>query len=128
MSSGRPFTERRRVARQKSFIRGRAFFNHRRSSIDCIVRDFTKDGARLEFAELPSLPDVFEVFIPSKDEFLHARAIWHKGPDIGVRWALEGTNTALADVQRSSDPINDRLTRLEHEVAALRQRLDALQG
>jgi hypothetical protein len=37
--------ERRALARHKTFIKGRIYFNNRLSSMDCIVRDITDRGA-----------------------------------------------------------------------------------
>jgi hypothetical protein len=121
-------TERRSTPRHKSFIRGRVLFNHRRSSMDCIIREFTKSGARLEFSEAPVLPEAFEVHVPSKDEYFQAHAIWHKGHDIGIAWAPEEVPLSPPESHRSADPLRDRVTKLEHEVAMIRKRLDALQG
>ena len=43
--------EHREAVRHKSFIQGRVCFNHSRSSMDCIIREFAPDRARLEFSE-----------------------------------------------------------------------------
>ena len=94
--------------------------------MDCIVREFTNMGARLEFSEFPALPDAFEVFIPTRDEYFQARTIWHKSNDVGVAWSPEGIFLPHRDCDRSSSPIEDRVTRLEHEVALLRKQLGEL--
>ena len=49
--------ERRRVARQKSFLRGMVYFNNRRSVLDCLVRDISPYGARLVFSVTVATPD-----------------------------------------------------------------------
>lgn len=121
--------ERRAIVRHKTFIRGRIYFNNRLSSMDCIVRDFTSHGGRLEFSETIPLPDVFEIYMPNKDEYFHARVEWRKGNHIGVSWSSERTLKAQAENGgRIEHPIADRLAKLEHEVAVLQKRLDALQG
>ena len=43
--------ERRSIVRHKTFINGRIYFNNRLSSMDCIVRDLTDNGSRLEFSK-----------------------------------------------------------------------------
>jgi hypothetical protein len=120
--------ERRSIPRQKSFFRGRVLFDHRRLTRDCIIRDFSKIGARLAFAETTSLPDAFEVYVPSKDEYRQAHAKWHKGNDIGVAWALEEEPRSPPEGHRSADPLGERLTKLEQEVAMILKRLDAIRG
>jgi hypothetical protein len=121
--------ERRAIVRQKSFMLGRVLFNRRQSSMDCLIRDFTKIGARLHFPEMGSLPDTFELYVPSKDEYFQAHAIWHKGSDVGVAWTPEkSTATPPGGGYQSADPIGDRLAKVEHDVALLHKRLDALQA
>jgi hypothetical protein len=118
--------ERRAALRHKSFIQGRIYFNHRRSSMDCIIREFTDIGARLEFSDVAALPDIFEVYVPSKDRYFQARAVWHRGNTIGVSWMPEVSSDPAPESFHTVDPIADRVMRLEHEVATLRKRLDAL--
>ena len=43
--------ERRLSARKKSFLQGRVYYNSRRSSVDCLVRDISDEGAKLVFGE-----------------------------------------------------------------------------
>jgi hypothetical protein len=119
-------TERRAALRHKSFIQGRIYFNHRRSSMDCVIREFTDIGARLEFSDVAALPDAFEVFVPSKDQYFQAQAVWHKGSTIGVSWMPEGSIHPAPESLHTADPMADRVARLEHEMATLRKRLDAL--
>jgi hypothetical protein len=84
--------------------------------MDCLIRDFTKIGAHLHFPEMGSLPDTFELYVPSKDEYFQAHAIWHKGSDVGVAWAPERpTATPPGGGYQSTDPIGDRLAKVEHE-------------
>jgi len=64
--------ERRAYPRHKTLIKGRIYFNNRLSSMDCIVRDIGENGSRLEFSENVTLPDVFELYLPNKDEYFQA--------------------------------------------------------
>ncbi len=124
--------ERRAVPRHKTFIKGRIYFNNRLSSLDCIVRNVTGHGARLEVSENVPLPDAFEIYLPNKDEYFHARIEWHRGENIGVSWNSERTPKQWPEGgsgnSRTGDPIADRVAKLERDVAVLQKRLDALQG
>ena len=81
--------ERRELVRHKTFIKGRIYFNNRLSSVDCIVRDMTERGARLQVPESVAVPDAFEIYLPNKDEQFRAQAQWRKGDQIGVSWMPE---------------------------------------
>ena len=119
--------ERRSIVRHKTFIKGRIFFNNRRSSMDCIVRDVTDNGSRLEFSESVALPETFELYMPNKDEYFRARIEWRKGNNIGVSWTPEDTLNPRPESGRSDRQLADKVARLEREIALLHKRLDAIE-
>src|SRR5438067_1100687 len=59
-------TERRTSARKRSFLTGRVYYNHRRATIDCLVRDISGRGAKLVFGEQVAVPDVIELYLPGR--------------------------------------------------------------
>src|SRR3954465_5789330 len=79
--------ERRRMARQKSFLRGMIYFNNRRNAVDCLVRDISPYGARLIFSDAVTTPDVLELYIPQKEQTLRVQVIWRHGQEAGVAFA-----------------------------------------
>ena len=119
--------ERRAHPRHKAFIKGRIYFNNRLSSMDCIVRETSEQGARLEFSANVTLPDAFELYLPNKDQYFRAHVIWRKANDIGVAWTPEKTINPRSETVGTDHHLADRVTRLEREMAALQKRLDALE-
>jgi hypothetical protein len=117
--------ERRALPRHKTFIQGRIYFNNRLSSTDCIVRELAESGSRLEVSETVTLPDTFELYLPTKDEYFHAKVEWRRGNSVGISWAREPLTGQTAE--QSDAHLVDRLAKLEREVASLRKRLDSLQ-
>jgi hypothetical protein len=118
--------ERRASARHKTFIKGRILFNNRLSSMDCIVRDISDTGSRLEFSENVVLPDAFELYIPHKDGHFQAQVRWRKGDNIGVSWRPDYALAPATEQGRPEHSVIDSGAKLELEVALLRKRLDAL--
>jgi hypothetical protein len=118
--------ERRANLRHKTFIKGRIYFNNRLSSMDCIVREVSEHGSRLEFSENPALPDVFELYLPNKDEYFQAHVIWRKGNYIGIASTPETILNQRPESGRTDYHLADRVTKLEREVALLLKRIDAL--
>jgi PilZ domain len=117
--------ERRALVRHKTFIKGRIYFNNRLTSVDCIVRDMTDKGARLQVPESVAVPDVFEIYLPNKEEQFRAQAQWRKGDQIGVSWSSEGASRHKAESGGQNErSLADRVARLEQEVAALQRRLE----
>ena len=119
--------ERRTLARHKTFIKGRIYFNNRLSSVDCIVRDLADIGGRLEVPENVTIPDSFELYIPTRDEHFQARVKWRKGNNLGIAWGAEQNAKLGIDTAGSDASIAERLAKLEREVAVLQRRLTALQ-
>jgi hypothetical protein len=109
--------ERRISTRKKSFLKGTVYFNNRRSSLDCLIRDFSETGARLEFAAAATLPDVVELHIPTRDETLRAHIRWRRDTEIGVSFQDELTDR----VAPASGDLGKRVEALEHEVAKLQR-------
>ena len=119
--------ERRALIRHKTFIKGRIYFNNRLSSMDCIVRDVTEKGARLQVSESVALPDTFEIYLPNKDEHFRAQVQWRKGDQLGVSWTPEAASRQKSESGGHGDhSLADRVARLEEEVAALQRSFDNL--
>ena len=121
-------TNRRGAARHRSLLQGRIYFNGRRSSADCTIRDITESGARLAFATAVAVPEVIELHIPHRRECYRAEVRWQRGREIGVQIdnAEVGTVESPPLVPAAGVSVEERLRRLEYEVATLRRKLDEL--
>jgi hypothetical protein len=117
--------ERRSVARQKSFLQGRIFFNNRRTSLDCLIRDISERGARLKFSSMVSTPDVVELHIPSKEESYRAKVQWRNGDEVGVCFGADESAPMLAPGMPQPD-LSVRVHQLEHELAVLQRKFNEL--
>ena len=109
--------ERRRVSRQKSFLRGMIYFNNRRNAVDCLIRDISPYGARLIFSDAVTTPDVFELYIPQKEQTLRIQVIWRHGQEVGVAFAQA---TEVDPVAEPGD-LAERVAKLEMEIAGLKR-------
>ena len=112
--------ERRRIARQKSFLRGMIYFNNRRNAVDCLVRDISPYGARLIFSDSVTTPDVLDLYIPQKEQTLRVQVIWRHGQEAGVAFAQAASMEPAAEQQQPSD-LADRVARLEVEILGLKR-------
>jgi hypothetical protein len=92
--------------------------------MDCIVRDVTDVGARLEASESVALPDVFELYLPTKDEHFRAQVEWRKGNHLGVSWSAEQASKQGSG--RSEHSMADRVAKLEHDLAVLQRCFESL--
>jgi hypothetical protein len=112
--------ERRHSARKRSFLQGRVYYNHRRASIDCLVRDISEEGAKLVFGEPVGIPDVIELYLPGKEELHRVVVQWRKGTEIGVDF---GHSSVMedAEVATASTDLAGRLHKLESELAVVKR-------
>ena len=107
--------ERRIATRTRSFLQGRIFYNNRRSSVDCLIRDYSETGAKLKFSESITVPEAVELFVPNKDVIHRARVQWRSGADLVARVAkLEAENIAL---KRAVNDLRAEIRKQHGEVA-----------
>jgi uncharacterized protein YceH (UPF0502 family) len=105
-------------------------FNNRRSSLDCLVRDISDQGAKLKFSEAIAVPDVIELLIPSKNETYRARVRWRVGEEVGVAFETDVAKPAQAspepDASTAPRDLLGRVAHLEAEVASLHRKVNDL--
>jgi hypothetical protein len=119
--------ERRKVARQKSFLRGMIYFNNRRNVVDCLIRDISPYGARLIFSDAVTTPDLLDLYIPQKEQTLRVNVVWRHGEEMGVLFPQaaqmeSGAETAEAGAT-GGQALAERVARLEIEIIGLKRML-----
>ncbi|CAO4174248.1 PilZ domain-containing protein [Methylorubrum populi] len=112
--------ERRQELRKRSFLKGRIHFNKGASSMDCLVRDFSDAGARLELSETRTLPESFDLYIPQKETTLRATLRWLREGDVGVAFDTQKPASSEPAADPSLAVLLRRIAELEAENAALR--------
>ena len=117
-------SEKRQAPRQKSFLRGLVYFSNSPSGTDCLVRDISESGARLKFSAPPTATENLELHIPVKGQTLHARVQWRDGDEIGIAFI---TDAAMDRSHSKGDELSIRVSKLEAEIASLKQLIKRLQ-
>lgn len=108
--------EKRALPRKKTFLKGTLYFNNRLNSVECLIRDLTDHGARVQFSAPTSVPEAVELYIAARDQTVHGRVRWRKDDEVGLSFATEsGADTAAA---RTGD-LAERVEALERDVARL---------
>lgn len=122
-------SERRQKVRKRTFLKGRILFNKGASSMDCLIRDLSEAGARLELSETSTLPDVFDLFIPQKDATLRTSLRWRRDEMVGVAF-VDAHEPAAPEPPLATDPsiaiLLRRIGELEAENAGLRSVIAAM--
>ena len=116
--------ERRRHPRNRVYYGGVLAFNARRSTLDCVVRNFSPRGAKIEFENAAMLPDRVEFDVVRKGLCCTARLAWRNQNAAGLMFSerLEtGTVVTLdwarklRDSERANRRLKSRLDQLLNE-------------
>jgi hypothetical protein len=113
--------EHRIATRHRSFLQGRIYFNHRRSSVDCLIRDISDTGAKLIFSDAVTTPEFVELHIPNKQETYAAKVQWRRGDAVGVEFIRADAPSISPATQEPAPDLTARVTELEHTVAKLQR-------
>lgn len=116
--------EARRAERIRSFLRARIVFNHGATTLDCVVRNLSATGAKLELSSAISVPTEFDLEIPQRSKVHRARMMWRDADFAGVLF-VESDRPAETDDGRLEHVLAEN-RKLRKSVAALTKRLEDL--
>ena len=113
------------AARTRTFLKGIVYFDNRRASADCTIRDLSDTGARILFASPVSVPDNIELHIPQKQTTFPARVRRRGQNEIGISFEDQRSN----EPRRAADgDMAERVAKLEGDVAAIMRLLKKLEA
>jgi PilZ domain len=110
-------SDKRISPRLRSFLKGRVVFNGGQNSLDCLIRDMSSTGARLELSASVTLPDRFDLYLPHRDETCRAHLQWRRGGHIGVAFdQIDGA----PEMPIAAQDVAARVQQLETEIGLMR--------
>jgi len=109
--------------RLRTFLKGVVYYDNRHVSIECTVRDLSDTGARITFPAPVTVPDAIELFIPQKQRAFLAQVERREPCEIGVSFRDQRSGAQRREIDAA---ITDRVSALEHEVAALKRMVKML--
>jgi PilZ domain len=112
--------EKREALRHRCFLRAFVYFEGCGTAVDCVVRDISDNGARLQFDKPLVSTELLDLHIPIKGRNFHAEKRWHNGDQVGV--AFHAATTTNADYTGT----DRRVERLKEEIAALKKAIKNL--
>ena len=116
-------SDRRRQYRNRVYYSGLIAFNDRKSTVTCVVRNFTQFGAMVEFENPAIVPDWINFEIQRKGLAHLARLAWCDGNRAGLVFSASPETNDVIPIEwarklRASEAVNK----------ALRARLDQLRS
>ncbi len=112
--------DHRAATRARAFLKARIIFNNGMSTMDCVVRDLSDGGARLQITDSVALPSRFDLYILKKDETRRASLQWRTSEEIGISFEN------AVGVKSDASEMAERISRLEVETADLRRLVEEL--
>jgi hypothetical protein len=91
-------SEKRRIQRTQVLKGAKIIFGNRSCLLDCVVKNLTNSGARLELPSLIGIPPSFELSFDQGRIMRSCRVMWQKGNNIGVSFG-GAANPALPNDQ-----------------------------
>lgn len=76
--------DRRRHLRRRVYYGGRIAFHRRTSTLDCIVRNFSPDGAKVQLSCPAAVPDLVDLTIARQGVAYLARVVWRREGEAGL--------------------------------------------
>jgi hypothetical protein len=117
--------ERRDTPRRKCFLRAFVYFEGRGTAVDCVVRDISDSGARLQFDKPLALSEILDLHIPIKGQTFHAENRWRNGAQIGVAFrAAKKSKPDDTSADRRVDRLKEEITELKKAIKLLRKNDD----
>ena len=113
--------DRRHSVRDKVLLGGVAEVNDSGSTMDCVVRNFSEEGACVEFDTSAKLPNEMNLTIAHKGRSFLATMIWRQANRVGLAF-----KTMIADAP--GDDLDARLRRSEKKKRQLQRRINQLLG
>src|SRR6516164_4512864 len=104
-------SERRSSRRSKSFLRGFVYVSREQGALSCLIRDLSDKGARIIFSDSVTLPHMFDLYIPQRDQTLRAKVRWRHGDEVGLAFAAQGDHAP--DAKLSETEVVQRVAMLE---------------
>ena len=105
--------DRRQLPRNRVYYGGRVAFNGRNSTVDCVVRNFSLFGAKIEFENVVIVPDEIDFEIERKAISCTARLVWRSRDAAGLVFANVHEDSVVpldwARKLRASERANRRL-------------------
>jgi len=115
--------DRRRLFRNRVYYGGLIAFNARNSTLECVVRDFSAFGAKIECESLAMLPDEVEFAVPRKGLSCGARLAWRGRNAAGLVFGDSGDANRVIPLQWAR-----KLRATERTNKQLQARIDQLRS
>ena len=98
---------------------GKIAFNNRWCTIDCLVRNMSEGGAKLEFAEPVQVPGELDLIIPMKGDSRRVQVVWRRAKTLGITFVDKAGTVIPIDAARKIRKLKEERDMLARRVREL---------
>ena len=113
--------DQRKIARPKVMFGGVAETGQHGTTMDCVVRNFTEQGACIEIKRGVRLPEQVNLAVARKGRSFLAEVIWRQANMVGLAFRTMFT-------EQPENDLDARLRRSEQKKRELQRRINQLLG
>jgi hypothetical protein len=113
--------DRRQNPRDKVLYGGVAEIGERGSTMDCVVRNISEQGACVEFENTARVPEQMNLTVARKGRSFLAHLIWRQANKVGLAFRMMTSDAPVSD-------LDERLRRSEIKKRQLQRRIKELLG
>lgn len=101
--------ERRKAHRGRVLYGGAIDFNQRQSVFDCVIRNYSNDGAHISFPDGTSLPENVNLTIRHRGETIAAKTVWQSHDRAGLAFTRDAGHGKVVDLAARRKAIRRRV-------------------
>jgi hypothetical protein len=116
----------RAEVRKRCFMAATISFNKGLTTCECVIRNISEGGARIDVDSALSLPTFFHLYIPIQQRRLYAELKWRSESEAGIQFCNEGSSSEPVLFGSGADEnaaLKRRVRDLEAEVVRLQNRI-----
>jgi hypothetical protein len=95
-----PMEERRKTQRSRTYLWGGIAYNNYCTTLNCLVRNLSPDGARIVFSDAVALPVQFDIVIRRSRENRRAQMVWRDEAQAGIQF-LQPADDAIVSMENA---------------------------
>ena len=92
--------ERRKTQRSRTYLWGGIAYNNYCTTLNCLVRNLSPDGARIVFSDAVALPVQFDIVIRRSRENRRAQMVWRDEAQAGIQF-LQPADGAIVSMENA---------------------------
>ncbi|MDH7795506.1 MULTISPECIES: PilZ domain-containing protein [unclassified Beijerinckia] len=108
--------DRRQRQRRRTYLRGLIAFNDRNSTLECLVRNLSQNGALISIPNTSDIPGAFEIAIHKQGESRPAQMVWLTETHAGIRFVPRPSNVVSFETARHIQTLDDERRMLRRKL------------